>query len=324
MIKEHRTFDYVSRMAFGVLIALLVFAIFTNSLIMLSPTLNSAEIGFPSSGTFAMLFDYSGNVGHSMKMLGQVLANIVAYLFMLAAVVIVTLSLALIQHNKRIKVKCAVLGAALVVPAVFGFTGGIIDFFAHGFRVLNTNKAFDTGFIMAGVFVTLILDVAFLVLAIICLVKGIGTAIKINKGELTEDEEEVPERAVNGVEGWVECFERAHLAGSVFMGGVTAAGGFIAMILALAGAGLPAQVAVFVLVSVVCIAAVRPIAAKHFNNNLTKTNIDSVIGKKLIVKTGIDNMKNSGKVELEGSIWLARSTDDNITIEEGEEVVVEN
>ncbi|MBR4357590.1 MAG: NfeD family protein [Butyrivibrio sp.] len=102
-----------------------------------------------------------------------------------------------------------------------------------------------------------------------------------------------------------------------------AAGGFIAMILALAGAGLPAQVAVFVLVSVVCIAAVRPIAAKHFNNNLTKTNIDSVIGKKLIVKTGIDNMKNSGKVELEGSIWLARSTDDNITIEEGEEVVVE-
>ena len=103
MIKEHRTFDYVSRMAFGVLIALLVFAIFTNSLIMLSPTLNSAEIGFPSSGTFAMLFDYSRNVGHSMKMLGQVLANIVAYLFMLAAVVIVTLSLALIQHNKRIK-----------------------------------------------------------------------------------------------------------------------------------------------------------------------------------------------------------------------------
>ena len=193
MIKEHRTFDYVSRMAFGVLIALLVFAIFTNSLIMLSPTLNSAEIGFPSSGTFAMLFDYSGNVGHSMKMLGQVLANIVAYLFMLAAVVIVTLSLALIQHNKRIKVKCAVLGAALVVPAVFGFTGGIIDFFAHGFRVLNTNKAFDTGFIMAGVFVTLILDVAFWVLAIICLVKGIGTAIKINKGELTEDEEEVKE-----------------------------------------------------------------------------------------------------------------------------------
>ena len=39
-----------------------------------------------------------------------------------------------------------------------------------------------------------------------------------------EDEESVPERAVSGLEGWVECFERARLAGTVFMGGVTAAG----------------------------------------------------------------------------------------------------
>ena len=39
-----------------------------------------------------------------------------------------------------------------------------------------------------------------------------------------EDEEYVPQRAVSGLEGWIECFERARLAGSVFMGGVTAAG----------------------------------------------------------------------------------------------------
>ncbi|MBO5556302.1 MAG: flavodoxin family protein [Oscillospiraceae bacterium] len=39
-----------------------------------------------------------------------------------------------------------------------------------------------------------------------------------------EDESYVPERAVHGVEGWVECFERARLAGTVFMGGVTEAG----------------------------------------------------------------------------------------------------
>ena len=39
-----------------------------------------------------------------------------------------------------------------------------------------------------------------------------------------EDEEYVPQRAVSGLEGWVECFERAKLAGTVFMGGVTAAG----------------------------------------------------------------------------------------------------
>ena len=39
-----------------------------------------------------------------------------------------------------------------------------------------------------------------------------------------EEESTVPELAVRGVEGWIECFERARLAGSVFMGGVTEAG----------------------------------------------------------------------------------------------------
>ncbi len=36
-----------------------------------------------------------------------------------------------------------------------------------------------------------------------------------------EDEEYVPARAVSGLEGWIECFDRARLAGSVFAGGVT-------------------------------------------------------------------------------------------------------
>ncbi len=29
------------------------------------------------------------------------------------------------------------------------------------------------------------------------------------------------QRAVSGLEGWIECFDEARLAGSVFMGGVT-------------------------------------------------------------------------------------------------------
>jgi len=39
-----------------------------------------------------------------------------------------------------------------------------------------------------------------------------------------EDEAFVPARAVSGVEGWTACFERARLAGSVFLGGVTGTG----------------------------------------------------------------------------------------------------
>lgn len=39
-----------------------------------------------------------------------------------------------------------------------------------------------------------------------------------------EDGAEVPERAVSGLQGWIDCFERASLAGTVFAGGVTAPG----------------------------------------------------------------------------------------------------
>lgn len=36
--------------------------------------------------------------------------------------------------------------------------------------------------------------------------------------------EGVDARAVNGLEGWIECFPKAHLAGTVFAGGVNGAG----------------------------------------------------------------------------------------------------
>ena len=39
-----------------------------------------------------------------------------------------------------------------------------------------------------------------------------------------ENEPEVPARAISGLGGWIECFDRAQLAGSVFAGGVTAPG----------------------------------------------------------------------------------------------------
>lgn len=35
-----------------------------------------------------------------------------------------------------------------------------------------------------------------------------------------EDEESVPKRAVSGLEGWIACFEKARLAGTLFCGGV--------------------------------------------------------------------------------------------------------
>ena len=37
----------------------------------------------------------------------------------------------------------------------------------------------------------------------------------------TEDEETTPKKAVNGLQGWVDCFEKAELAGSLFCGGIS-------------------------------------------------------------------------------------------------------
>ncbi|MBP5230965.1 MAG: flavodoxin family protein, partial [Clostridia bacterium] len=39
-----------------------------------------------------------------------------------------------------------------------------------------------------------------------------------------EDEKTTPEKAVNGLQGWVDCFEKAELAGSLFCGGINDAG----------------------------------------------------------------------------------------------------
>ena len=39
-----------------------------------------------------------------------------------------------------------------------------------------------------------------------------------------EDEENVPEKAINGLQGWVDCFEKAELSGTLFCGGISGPG----------------------------------------------------------------------------------------------------
>lgn len=195
MKKNRKSFDGVSRFALTVLVALIIFAIFANSFIMVSDTLKGAK--FPKSGTIGMLFDYGANAGHPAKMLGQAISNSIAYIFMLAAIVIFILSLVLIRHDKSVKAKCAIIGLALFVPATIGLTGGTIDFFAHGFAYLNSTKGLEPSLIMATYLCTLILDVAYLALAVITLVEGIGTAVKVNKGEVIYEAK--PKEAPKGV-----------------------------------------------------------------------------------------------------------------------------
>lgn len=87
-----------------------------------------------------------------------------------------------------------------------------------------------------------------------------------------------------------------------------AAGSLAAMIAALCGGELWLQVLLFLVVSIVLLACLRPLVRKYFTPKLTKTNADSLIGTTGLVTEAIDNVQSVGRVKLGGMEWSARST----------------
>lgn len=80
------------------------------------------------------------------------------------------------------------------------------------------------------------------------------------------------------------------------------------------------QVLVFAVVSIAMyfIFRTRWIATKR-----TRTNLAALIGERCLVVEDISNINVKGLVNLKGSIWSARSVDENDYIEQGTIVVVE-
>ena len=101
-----------------------------------------------------------------------------------------------------------------------------------------------------------------------------------------------------------------------------AGGALIAWIAALCHAPVFVQIILFVVVSVVLLIFTRPIALRYFNKDRIKTNADALIGKQAIVITPINNLMGTGTVSIHGQEWTARTSDDNIVIEEGAIVTV--
>ena len=95
-----------------------------------------------------------------------------------------------------------------------------------------------------------------------------------------------------------------------------AIGSLAAMLVALTGAGLGFQVTVFVIVSAICLTALRPLVRKHIKPKLTKTNVDAVVGSRGLVTVAIDNVTAQGQVKLGAMYWTARS-ESGEPIEEG-------
>lgn len=88
-------------------------------------------------------------------------------------------------------------------------------------------------------------------------------------------------------------------------------GGALLAILAKAlNAPLLVQIIIFLISSILLIILTKPFINKHLIKNVSKTNIDAIIGKLGVVTIPIDNLKGEGQVKIEGQLWTARSLDD--------------
>ena len=86
-----------------------------------------------------------------------------------------------------------------------------------------------------------------------------------------------------------------------------AAGSLAALLTACLKAPLWLQVGVFVIVSAICLTALRPLVRKHIQPKITKTNVDALTGTIGLVTAPIDNVTAQGQVKLGAMYWTARS-----------------
>ena len=87
-----------------------------------------------------------------------------------------------------------------------------------------------------------------------------------------------------------------------------ACGALAAMFVSLFGGWIWLQVLVFLAVSALMLACLRPFMKKHVSPKLEKTNIDAVLGATGRVITAVDNINATGQVKIGGMEWTARST----------------
>ena len=102
-----------------------------------------------------------------------------------------------------------------------------------------------------------------------------------------------------------------------------AGGALVAFVLAFVEVGLPVQIIVFLLVSILLLVLTRPIAIQFFNKERQKTNADRLIGQKAVVLETIDTLHSTGRVEINGMEWSAKAEDTAAVIEAGTVVSVE-
>jgi len=91
-----------------------------------------------------------------------------------------------------------------------------------------------------------------------------------------------------------------------------AGGSLVALIVACVGGPVWLQATLFLVVSVVLLALLRPFLRKVSVPYRTRTNADRHIGQSALVTEEINNLKETGAVRLDGVTWTARSEDGQV------------
>ena len=100
-----------------------------------------------------------------------------------------------------------------------------------------------------------------------------------------------------------------------------AAGAMVALLATIFTDHIWTQILLFVIVSAVTMAVVRPLAKKYVFPHRVPTNADRVIGREGVISETVDNLSSAGVVIVAGMAWTARS-DSGETIPKGTVVTV--
>lgn len=96
-----------------------------------------------------------------------------------------------------------------------------------------------------------------------------------------------------------------------------AGGAIAAMVACILGVNLWVQCSIFLAVSFVLLLFTRPFAVRYVNRRHERTNVDGLIGQNACVTEDINNLQSTGKAQVRGQEWTARSADDKHIIKAG-------
>lgn len=92
-------------------------------------------------------------------------------------------------------------------------------------------------------------------------------------------------------------------------------GAVVALVLALFNVSSIIQILVFSVISIIMILSIRPLATNYFRGNITATNADSLIGRRVTLIKSVTST-SWGETKISGVVWNVVSFDGS-AIEEG-------